>query len=103
MKDHHFGRYEERRWRPIVWTSELEVGVETIDKAHRELIELYNAVREASQLKDRAWTGVLLERLGNATAAGICHSFSADGRCITLLKVLFTNVCVFDCAYCASD
>ena len=39
---------------------------------------------------------------GNATAAGICHSFSADGRCITLLKVLFTNVCVFDCAYCAS-
>lgn len=40
--------------------------------------------------------------LGNATTAGICHSFSADGRCITLLKVLFTNVCVFDCAYCAS-
>lgn len=40
--------------------------------------------------------------LGNVTAAGICHSFSADGRCITLLKVLFTNVCVFDCAYCAS-
>lgn len=40
--------------------------------------------------------------LGNATAASICHSFSADGRCITLLKVLFTNVCVFDCAYCAS-
>lgn len=40
--------------------------------------------------------------LGNATAAGICHSFSADGRCITLLKVLFTNVCVFDCAYCAN-
>ena len=40
--------------------------------------------------------------LGNATAAGICHSFSADGRCITLLKVLFSNVCVFDCAYCAS-
>ena len=40
--------------------------------------------------------------LGNAMAAGICHSFSADGRCITLLKVLFTNVCVFDCAYCAS-
>lgn len=44
----------------------------------------------------------LMGALGNATAAGICHSFSADGRCITLLKVLFTNVCVFDCAYCAS-
>lgn len=45
---------------------------------------------------------VRMGALGNATAAGICHSFSADGRCITLLKVLFTNVCVFDCAYCAS-
>lgn len=41
-------------------------------------------------------------QLGNTIAAGICHSFSADGRCITLLKVLFTNVCAFDCAYCAS-
>ena len=40
--------------------------------------------------------------LGNAISAGICHSFSADGRCITLLKVLYTNVCAFDCAYCAS-
>lgn len=39
-------------------------------------------------------------KLGNTLAAGICHSFSADGRCITLLKVLMTNVCVYDCAYC---
>ena len=68
MKDDKFGTFEERRWRPIVWTPELEVGVEVIDNGHRELIDLYNAVREASQLKDRAWTGVLLERLGNATA-----------------------------------
>lgn len=44
------------------------VGVEVIDTGHRDLIDLYNSVREASQLKDRAWTGVLLERLGNATA-----------------------------------
>ena len=41
-------------------------------------------------------------KLGNTLAAGICHSFSADGRCITLLKVLMTNVCVFDCAYCVN-
>lgn len=41
-------------------------------------------------------------KLGNTTAAGICHSFSADGRCITLLKVLMTNVCVYDCAYCVN-
>ncbi|MDY3250989.1 MAG: putative DNA modification/repair radical SAM protein [Candidatus Choladocola sp.] len=40
--------------------------------------------------------------MGNCTAAGICHSFSADGRCISLLKILFTNECVFDCKYCVN-
>ena len=34
--------------------------------------------------------------LGNAAACGICHSFAADGRCISLLKVLITNYCVYD-------
>lgn len=38
--------------------------------------------------------------MGNSLACGICHSFSADGRCISLLKVLFTNECIFDCKYC---
>lgn len=38
--------------------------------------------------------------LGNSIAAGICHSFSADGRCISLLKILFTNECIYDCKYC---
>lgn len=38
--------------------------------------------------------------LGTATEAGICHSFADDGRCISLLKVLFTNQCMYDCAYC---
>lgn len=38
--------------------------------------------------------------IGNALACGICHSFSADGRCISLLKILFTNECIFDCKYC---
>lgn len=38
--------------------------------------------------------------VGNSIAAGICHSFSADGRCISLLKVLLTNECIFDCKYC---
>ena len=41
-------------------------------------------------------------KLGNTLTAGCCHSFSADGRCITLLKVLMTNVCVYDCAYCVN-
>ncbi|MDD3172953.1 MAG: putative DNA modification/repair radical SAM protein [Herbinix sp.] len=38
--------------------------------------------------------------MGNSLACGICHSFSADGRCISLLKVLYTNECIFDCKYC---
>lgn len=38
--------------------------------------------------------------IGSASACGICHSFAADGRCISLLKILMTNECVFDCKYC---
>ncbi len=40
--------------------------------------------------------------MGNAAASGICHSFAADGRCISLLKVLMSNACVFDCSYCVN-
>lgn len=38
--------------------------------------------------------------IGNCSRSGICHSFSADGRCISLLKILFTNECIYDCKYC---
>ena len=38
--------------------------------------------------------------IGNCIKAGICHSFSADGRCISLLKILMTNECIYDCKYC---
>lgn len=38
--------------------------------------------------------------LGNSKACGICHSFASDGRCISLLKILMTNHCVYDCKYC---
>lgn len=38
--------------------------------------------------------------MGNCLTGGICHSFSADGRCISLLKILFTNECIYDCKYC---
>ena len=40
--------------------------------------------------------------MGNSVACGICHSFSEDGRCISLLKILFTNECIFDCKYCSN-
>ena len=36
------------------------------------------------------------------TGSGICHSYTEDGRCVSLLKILFSNVCIFDCAYCVS-
>jgi putative DNA modification/repair radical SAM protein len=40
--------------------------------------------------------------LGSAVPEGICHTFSADGRCVSLLKVLLSNVCVYDCKYCVN-
>lgn len=41
--------------------------------------------------------------MGNAIAAGLCHTFAADGRCVSLLKILFTNECIFNCAYCQNN
>lgn len=40
--------------------------------------------------------------LGNAEGMGICHAYTEDGRCVSLLKILLTNHCIFDCAYCVS-
>ncbi len=39
-------------------------------------------------------------KIGNVAYSGICHSFASDGRCISLLKILLTNACIFDCKYC---
>jgi putative DNA modification/repair radical SAM protein len=41
-----------------------------------------------------------LDGLGSTTGAGICHAYTPDGRCVSLLKILLTNYCLFDCAYC---
>jgi putative DNA modification/repair radical SAM protein len=40
--------------------------------------------------------------LGNAEGMGICHSYTPDGRCVSLLKILLTNYCIYDCAYCVT-
>lgn len=40
--------------------------------------------------------------IGNSDGNGICHSYTEDGRCVSLLKILFSNVCIYDCAYCVS-
>ena len=38
--------------------------------------------------------------IGNGSHAGICHTWGADGRCISLLKILLSNSCIYDCKYC---
>lgn len=38
--------------------------------------------------------------IGSAAHSGICHSFTADGRCVSLFKIMMTNHCIYDCAYC---
>jgi putative DNA modification/repair radical SAM protein len=57
----------------------------------------YDAACTSSGVSRLAGRGV-----GNASPVGCCHSFSADGRCISLLKVLLGNACVYDCKYCVN-
>mgnify|MGYP001056860127 FL=1 len=72
-----------------------------------ELLDKLNILADAAKY-DAACTSSGLDRagrpgaIGNTTMAGCCHSFSADGRCISLLKVLQTNFCVYDCQYCVN-
>ena len=72
-----------------------------------ELLDKLNILADAAKY-DAACTSSGLDRsgrpgtIGSTTLAGGCHSFSADGRCVTLLKVLQTNFCVYDCQYCVN-
>ncbi len=69
------------------------------------LREKLNILADAAKY-DVACTSSGVERkgnghdMGNCINAGICHSFSSDGRCISLLKILMTNECIYDCKYC---
>ncbi len=58
----------------------------------------YDASCASSGVKRKAEKG----GIGNAQGAGICHSYTPDGRCISLLKILLTNFCIFDCSYCVN-
>ncbi len=58
----------------------------------------YDVACTSSGVDKRAGAG----GIGSAAASGICHSFSADGRCISLLKVLLSNACIYDCQYCVN-
>ena len=55
----------------------------------------YDASCSSSGSKRKNTNGI-----GNGAISGICHSFSSDGRCISLLKILMTNCCIYDCKYC---
>lgn len=70
-----------------------------------DIMEKLKILSDAAKF-DVACTSSGTSRLGNGKdmgstfASGICHSFTADGRCISLLKILFTNECIYDCKYC---
>ena len=72
-----------------------------------ELLDKLTILTDAAKY-DAACTSSGLDRngrpggLGSTITAGCCHSFSADGRCVTLLKVLMTNRCIYDCQYCVN-
>ena len=76
-------------------------GMELLDKlAILTDAAKYDAACTSSGVRRSARPGMI----GNTTSsiAGCCHSFSADGRCVSLLKVLMTNRCVYDCKYCVN-
>ena len=72
----------------------------TIDEKLKILTDAakYDVACTSSGVERRGKKG----HLGNSSEAGICHSFAADGRCISLLKILFTNQCIYDCKYCVN-
>jgi len=72
---------------------------ETIDKLKISAKAAKYDVSCASSGSNRANKG---KGLGNASPWGICHSFTEDGRCVSLMKLMLTNYCIYDCAYCAN-
>ena len=85
----------------IHMTEEREMLLET-EASLAEKLEILSAAAKydvacTSSGCDRRGDGT---HMGNCLPSGICHSFTTDGRCVSLLKILLTNHCVFDCKYC---
>lgn len=76
-----------------------------IQNQHMSIMEKLEILADSAKY-DVACTSSGVERkgdgksMGNCVSGGICHSFSSDGRCISLLKILMTNECIYDCKYC---
>ncbi len=74
---------------------------------HSDLMEKLTILSDAAKY-DVACTSSGVDRrgngkgIGNSQAGGICHAFTSDGRCISLLKILLSNECVYDCKYCVN-
>lgn len=83
------------------------IGLKQTEKRGLDIYEKLHILTDAAKY-DVACTSSGVDRrgdgkgMGNCEKAGICHSFSADGRCISLLKILFTNECIYDCKYCVN-
>lgn len=88
-------------------TAEIATGnhIESFVKRQQTIMDKLKILTDAAKY-DVSCSSSGVERkgngrdMGNCSAAGICHSFSADGRCISLLKILFSNECAYDCKYC---
>ncbi len=65
-----------------------------------KLTILADAAKYDASCSSSGSTGWSNSKIGNTAFSGICHSFASDGRCISLLKILMTNCCIFDCKYC---
>lgn len=79
--------------------------MDTIIKEKMSIYDKLHILTDAAKY-DVACTSSGVERkndgtgMGNSVQCGLCHTFAADGRCISLLKILFTNECIYDCKYC---
>lgn len=82
-----------------------QINVELYSTTRKSIMDKLEILTDAAKY-DVACTSSGVNRkgngqdMGNCIAAGICHSFSSDGRCISLLKILMSNECVYDCKYC---
>ena len=77
--------------------------VQSVSDVRRKLTVLSDAAKyDASCASSGSKRARMDGGVGNGTGMGICHSYTPDGRCVSLLKVLLTNVCIYDCQYCVN-
>ncbi len=101
-----FGYYNERK-EQLFDRARGDMWMDTMIQSDMGVMEKLTILSDAAKY-DVACTSSGVERkgdgksMGNATGCGICHTFAGDGRCISLLKILFTNECIYDCKYCVN-